>query len=238
MKKMPVPQQEEGGQAGMKKVFTTNLLDLLSSRKGSPAPTTVPNTNKTQSPVVVRRQLRNYSHKSHESDENTLTLSLVYAKSNETKKGNVEPLRFGALENFRGGEMVSPIGHVKSGSMTPYSNRTGKQGHNVSELHDDRTITNMDNLSRMDFDKYSFIYNEVREVDVNQYTSYDESIAGARVESRKFTGLTQAMKTLETQQMKTLESEETYRKIAAYLDDKGMPRFDTEEDHHIRMSPV
>jgi len=238
MKKMQVSQHEEGG---MKKVFTTNLLDLLSSRKESSAPTTVPSTNKTQSPIIVRRQLRNFSHKSHDSeDSNTLTLSLVYGRSIETKKGNVEPLKFGALENFRGGEMVSPIGHVKLGSVTPYSNRTatGKQGHNVSEIHDDRTITNMDNLSRMDFDKYSFVYNEVREVDVNQYNSYDESIAGARRGSKKFTGLTQAMRTWETQPMKTLESEETYRKIAAYLDDRGMPRFDTEEDHQIRMSPV
>ena len=234
MKKMQVPQTEEPGQDGMKKVFTTNLLDLLSHRKEElPSPQVLPEQirsppEQVRSPIFARRQIKIPMKASQDFSEesNTLTLSLVSPSKRfeELRRRGIEsptipgPLRFGTLENFRGGEMVSPIGHAKSGSATPYSNRTGKQA-NVSEIHDERTITNMDNLSRFDFDKYSFVA-EVREVEVNQHTSHDESV-GFRNNSRKFTA--------NLQHMRSLESEETYRKIAAYLDEKGLARFDTDE---------
>jgi len=201
----------------IKKGFTTNLLDLVNIRKDS-TPTTAPEEQTTQKQTEIQRKL------STEISEELNTLSLIQpegirrgsvitsemlprSRGTETDNGRLAPLKLGSIEFMQNCDGVSPIekAYLRTENVTPNSNRTMfmKQFLGVMDLQEDRTITNLDYLSRGDFDKYSFMA-EVKEVEFNNNnnnTSQDDF--ANRNGSRKQTG-----QTSQTNKFRTLGSQD------------------------------
>jgi len=215
----PEPKLTEKSPAGIQKVivkkgFTTNLLDLVNIRKDS-TPTTVPEESSNKQKDLPRKmsteiseELNTLSLISGQPDRRAsiITNDMPRSRAVDGDQSKMSPLKFGSIEFLQNMDMVSPIAknNVRTENVTPNSNRTifMKQFLGV-DLQDEKTITNLDYLSRGDFDKYSFIA-EVKEVEYNNpnNTSQDDY---RRNGSRKQTGQTNQTS---TQQFRTMGSQD------------------------------